>query len=373
MATEQDDTTLRWQHLQQRQQFQQFQPAPQAERATEQDKYPPGRPQQQFQQAPQAEPADLVTYHESDPRPGEAEEEEEDPAYIRSEPQNAVVEGDDADLEEKQEEEPDADSIEDTIELKIRNDLGDEQTQAVSIRGPKEAVERVKNGQMLHSDYTRKTADLARQRDGIVEAVRQAQDQGRTQYVQQLEALKNTVLSTIEPELRNVDWQKLSTEDPQEYLRLSARGQQLRSHVEQIEQQQRQSAELQAREDYQRLQQRIQDSRDTVSQMIPGWSDQRYSQILNTVSQKYGFSLEEVGTVVDPRIIRILDDATKYHQGSDKRAIVRKQIATTPKAIPAGPAPQPRTGDSRNQQKFRKTGSINDGARVLAERLLNRR
>jgi hypothetical protein len=118
MATEQDTQPLIWQQLL----------------------------QQQLQQAPQAEPADLVTYHESDPRPGEfGSEEEEDAPNIRSEPEprsNAVVEGDDP-------------------------------------------------------------------------------------------------------------------EDPQEYLRLSARGQQLRSHVEQIEQQQRQAAELQAREDHSRLQQRI--------------------------------------------------------------------------------------------------------------------
>jgi hypothetical protein len=173
--------------------------------ATEQDTYPTPwqqlQQQQQFQQAPQQEPADLVTYHESDPRPGEEGYEEEAP-NIRSEPeprQNAVVEGDDADLEEKQEEEPDEGAIEDTIELKIRNDFGDEQTQAVSVRGPKEAVERVKNEQMLYSDYTRKTTELARQRDGVAEAVRQAQDHARTQYVQQLEAWKNTVVSTLEP------------------------------------------------------------------------------------------------------------------------------------------------------------------------------
>jgi hypothetical protein len=91
---------------------------------TEQDRIPTTwqqlQQQQQFQQAPQAEPADLVTYHESDPRPGEDGEDEEQ-QYIRSEPeprQNAVVEGDDADLEEKQEEEPDeGDLIEDSMRL----------------------------------------------------------------------------------------------------------------------------------------------------------------------------------------------------------------------------------------------------------------
>jgi hypothetical protein len=98
MATEQDvkpTPPLHWQQLQQ---------------------------QQQFQQAPQQEPADLVTYHESDPRPGEEGYEEEEGPNIRSEPeprQNAVVEGDDADLEEaKQEEEPDdGDLIEDSMRL----------------------------------------------------------------------------------------------------------------------------------------------------------------------------------------------------------------------------------------------------------------
>jgi hypothetical protein len=350
MATEQDTTLASWQQLQQ---------------------------QQQFQQSPQS--ADLVTYHESDPRPGEeGYEDEEEAPNIRSEPEpreNAVVEGDDADLEEakREEEQPDEDFIEDTIEIPIQNSYGDEQTQAVSIRGNKEAVEKFKSERMAHTDYTRKTTELARQRDGVAEAVRQAQDQARTQYVQQLETWKNTVISTLEPELRNIDWQKLSTEDPQEYLRLSARGQQLRSQVEQMEGQQRQIAELQAREDYQRLQQRIQESREVVAQTIPGWSDQRYSEILTTVAQKYGFSLEEVGTVVDPRIIRILNDVTKYHQGSEKRDIVRKKIAHTPKAIPAGPAPKPRTGDSRDQMRFRKTGSMVDGAKVLAERLLNKR
>jgi hypothetical protein len=70
--------------------------------ATEQDTFPPPPwqqllQQQQLQQAPQSEPADLVTYHESDPRPGEEGYEEEEAPNIRSEPeprQNAVVEGD---------------------------------------------------------------------------------------------------------------------------------------------------------------------------------------------------------------------------------------------------------------------------------------
>lgn len=151
---------------------------------------------------------------------------------------------------------------------------------------------------MLHADHTRKTQELARQRDAIAEHVRQAQDQGRTQYVQHVETLKNTVLARLEPELRNVDLEKLATEDPQEWARLTARGQQLSNLVQHLEQEQRRTAELQAREDHGRLQQRINESRAEVMAQDPEWSDQKYSQVLTTVSQRYGFSIDELSPVI---------------------------------------------------------------------------
>lgn len=334
------------------------------------------------QQLQQSEPADLTTLHESELPPDENEEEDDAPPSHpreRREITNAAVEGDDVVPEEELEEaEEEADLIEDKIEFKIRNDFGDEQTQEVLIRGHKDAVERVKQQQMLHADHTRKTQELARQRDGIADAVRQAQDQGRTQYVQQLETLKHTVLARLEPELNGVDLQKLAVEDPLEYNRLTARATALGQTLQQIEQEQRKVAEKQAQEDVSSKQERIQLAQNALMDptspwYVSEWSNNYYSQLLTNIHQKYGFSLDEVAQVIDPRIIKLMSDVTKYHQGTDRRAIARKQIARTPKAIPAGPAPAPtRTMDSRLEGRFRRTGSIEDGAKLLESRLKQR-
>lgn len=297
--------------------------------------------------------ADLTTYHD------QVDEEDE-------------TEGE-ADAEEQEGEEPEGDAEEQEAleELELSEEVGGK-TEKVTVRGSKEAVERIKSGRMMQADYTRKTTELARQRDGMADAVRQAVDQGRSQYVQQLETLRQTVVSTIEPELRNADWQTLAAEDPEKYMRLMARGQQMNAVLQQLDQQQRQQIETQAREDHGKLMERIRASQDEVAKTIPEWSDGFYSDMLSTVSQRYGFTLEEVGQLIDPRMIRAMADLTRLHKGSDKRAIAQKQIQAAPKPVTGGSPPAPRSGSNTLLQRARKSGSMSDAAAALAARLNKR-
>lgn len=274
------------------------------------------------------------------------------------------------DDEEPGSEDPDGD--EGIEEAEIEEEV-DGKVEKATIRGNKEVVERLKGQRMMQADYTRKTTELARQRDGMADAVRQAVDQARTQYVQQLESLKQAVIGTVEPELRNVDWQALAGDDPERYMRLMARGQQMNATIERLEQQQRQAVETQAREDHSRLTERIRASREAVMAAIPEWSDAHYSDVLSTIAQRYQFTLEEVGQVIDPRIIRLMSDHTKLIKGTAKREIAKKQIA-------AAPAPVAKGGNRSQSQdqgktliaKLRKTGSIHDAAAALAARMNKR-
>jgi hypothetical protein len=299
--------------------------------------------------------ADLTTYHD------QVDEEDETEGEADAEQQEGETEG-----------EADAEEQEALEELELSEEVGGK-TEKVTVRGSKEAVERIKSGRMMQADYTRKTTELARQRDGMADAVRQAVDQGRSRYVQQLETLRQAVVSTIEPELRSVDWQTVAAEDPEKYLRLMARGQQMNAVLQQLDQQQRQQIETQAREDHANLMERIHASQDEVARTIPEWSDGFYSDMLSTVSQRYGFTLEEVGQLIDPRMIRAMADLTRLHKGSDKREIARKRIQTAPLPVTGGSPPATARGGSNTlMQRARKSGSMSDAAAALAARLNKR-
>lgn len=66
---------------------------------------------------------------------------------------------------------------------------------------------------------------------------------------------------------------------------------------------------------------------------IPGWSDETYDSIL-AFAVSAGLPQDEVNTIVNPAVIKIINDARLYHEG--KKAVAEK-VNLTPRKVRKGP------------------------------------
>jgi len=269
----------------------------------------------------------------------------------------------DAELEDDVIEEPE------TFDLIVKGEYGEDQP-------VKKTLDELKSGYMLQTDYSRKTAELARQRDTLESQIHQAHTAHRTEYVQTLEVMRKALMETIEPEFANLNWQTLAKENPEEYIRLQARASQHNTLINQISEEQnkrireQQAVNNAAKQDY------IEKSRARLAVEIPGWSDSLYSEILTTVSAKYGFSPSEVADIIDPRAMRVMHDAMKLHKAMDKKSLAARQTQPLIKTVPASGSsgPSPRQANlAKASERARRSGSVQDAALALTLRQKARR
>jgi len=223
-------------------------------------------------------------------------------------------------------------------------------------------------GYMRQADYTRKTQETASERKKLEATVQQQLHGERQQYLQALQTLQAAVVKAAEPDLANVDWNKLAAEDPAEYVRKSNRARQVQDALGAIQQQQQQAMAMQAQEHHRVLAQAVAEAKEEVVKVIPEWSDDLYQSILKRGVETYGFSPQEVGQIFDHRAIQVLHDAHQYRLMKDQKPLVEKKVQEAPKVVKPG-VPQ-RPGQTQEmakaaKDKLRQTGRVEDFAEFL--------
>lgn len=229
-------------------------------------------------------------------------------------------------------------------------------------------IKELKLGYMRQKDYQVKTAEVARQREELGNSVRQGIESERTQYANTLQQLQATLSDLVAPELKNVDWNDLASNNPFEYVRLSNRRDQVNQALASVatkqqelkgktEADQRQAAAATARKTW-----------DTLTNDIAGWNDDLY-QLSLKASEAVGFTTNETGKWLDARAIKLLHKAYLYDQLKAGKAPADKKVVTVPKAIVPGAAS---AATKQTQQKtnalerLRKTGKLDDLTSVIA-------
>ena len=186
----------------------------------------------------------------------------------------------------------------------------------------------------------------------------------RQQYVQNLQVLQQAVMSMTAPELQNINWEQIASEDPAKYVQLSAKAQRVQQTLQHIQgqmQQAQQQAIAQAAQQCQRM------LTDPVNG-IPNWGQEVAQTIIQTGSA-YGYSAEELAQVVDYRHIKVLHELAEYRKLKDAKPGVEKKVTVVPKVLRPG---APQSGDSQAkrvnelQQRLRASGSVKDAAALLA-------
>ena len=236
----------------------------------------------------------------------------------------------------------------------------------------KPTIKELREGYMRQKDYSRKTAEVARQREEVPEKIRQGVESERTSYLQQLQQLQSVVIETVAPELKNVDWNTLATSDPFEYVRLQNRSNQVQQVLQGIQAKQQEITKKQEAEMSQARAKVAQQSRQVLEEKIPGWSDDLYQTLMKAAVSDYGYKPDEVASWLDPKAFQVLHDAAEYRKLKATKPIVDKRVVNVPKVVKSGTVSttsKPQARQSEAIKNLRSSGRIEDAAAVIRSRL----
>lgn len=260
-------------------------------------------------------------------------------------------------VEEQQEETIEIDPDAELFEMEL-----DENGQKVS---KKLSLREFQKGYLRQADYTRKTQDLAKQRSEVQEVLRQATDKASKEYAQKLDMLQEAMVKTLAPELANVDWNKLATEDPFEYVRLSNRQRQIAESMQAIT---AEKSSLEARtrtEEQQKKAERWQKTLEVLQQDIPDWSQPVVQKIVKAAKDA-GADEAQVNALDEGWIIKLAHKAALYDELNAKRPEVEKKVALVTKTLKPGQKVTPTKADDNLNRWKKSGGKLNaDGAALF--------
>ena len=226
-------------------------------------------------------------------------------------------------------------------------------------------LEELIQGYQRNADYTRKTQELAQERNQSSEFVERSKKDVEAK-LQKLDQLNNAAQAQLQQEYAEVDFEKLYDEDPVEAARLEHK---MRRKHEQLAQVQQQTQELQSQE----FNKYLGEQQKLLSQKIPEFMDEqkgpRFKQQMRDYLGNIGFNDTEINSVYDHRYVMLVKDAMSYRNLQKAKPGIKKKVANAPKVVKGGVAKSKGQADAeaKRQQlsKLRKTGQVRDAAKFF--------
>ena len=238
---------------------------------------------------------------------------------------------------------------------------------AVTVDGTELSVnlEELIQGYQRNADYTRKTQELAQERNQSSEFVERSKKDVEAK-LQKLNELNNAAQAQLQQEYAEVDFEKLYDEDPVEAARLEHK---MRKKHEQLAQVQQQTQELQSQE----FNKYLGEQQKLLTQKIPEFMDEqkgpRFKQQMRDYLGNIGFNDTEINSVYDHRYVMLVKDAMSYRNLQKAKPEIKKKVANAPKVVKGGVAKSKGQADAeaKRQQlsKLRKTGQVRDAAKFF--------
>ena len=287
-------------------------------------------------------------------------------------------------VEEEESEVADDDDSEESEEEEVEDEDETESTvYTVKVNGQDVEVseDELIKGYSRQQDYTQKTQQLAeykRQLDGAAQQYQKElsnTQQVRAQYVDALATAIEGNYTHLQ-QFANIDWERLKTEDREEYLtkrddyRQAQEGiEQLKAQVGQAQQQQQQEMQVQHHH-------MLQEEHAKMVSILPEWNDPNTQRaIAKTISEfalTKGYTQEELSQLVDHRSILVLMQAKAYEDMTRKQHEVRaKKVKNKPNVIKTkAKRAKGEASASKRKEKMKRlqtTGHVDDAASLLED------
>ena len=271
--------------------------------------------------------------------------------------------------EAKPEKEPEAEAAQETEEVEEAEEKpalkfkvkykGEDDSDVEAEVEPDELIK----GYMLQKDYSRKTAQLAREREAVQLKVKEAVEPKVKEYETALETYKQAVMMLADREGANVDLNKLAQEDPVKAQQLFFKRLEFNNALQAISQAQEKLAKEKAEESQKSFRKAAQEAVETLQTEIPGWNNDLYGKILKS-GKEYGFKAEELNAITDPRAIKVLNDARQWREfKSAKPKAEEKKVTSAPKVLKPGAGEKPDQSADKvkaSRDRLKKSGRPED-------------
>ncbi len=305
---------------------------------------------------------------ESDVKPPELQDEEEQTPLEAEAEATEEVESEEATEEpdeEVEEEEQSQDEVPAILKLKVNGE---------DVEKPLDEVVALAQQGL---DYTQKTQQVAEQRKELEAYAQQIQLQ--EQAFQEQMQLNNVLIedvakiTSLDQQLNqyaNVNWQQLSDNDFVEAQKLFFSYNQLQQErsalVSQFEAKKQQVVQKQS----QLMAEKIAKGKEVLAKEIPNWSPETNQALLST-GKDYGFSDAELNSIVDPRHVKVLHDAMQWRK-LQQNSVVKKKVSNAKPVVKPGSKDTKAEANSNHRnlrEQLRKTGK-SDAAQKLIENML---
>jgi len=224
--------------------------------------------------------------------------------------------------------------------------------------------------------FTQKTQEIAQHRQALEATFGEIQNE-RQSYAKNLEQL----LFVAAPEAQKfaqIDWQRLASEQPAEYVRLTAERDALRGRIGGIQQELQRVSEQSQQAQAQQLAALRQAEMGRLVEKLPDFGDEtkgpKLAGDMRAWLQQRGFNDTEIGQVIDHRVLLVVNEAMRASQQREARqqAEAKRTNGAAPNVQPPGAGRQ--RSDTRAAQvraakmgQLRKSGSERDAISYLME------
>jgi hypothetical protein len=305
---------------------------------------------------------------ESDVKPPELQDEEEQtPLEAEAEATEEVEseEATDEPDEEVEEEEQSQDEVPAILKLKVNGE---------DVEKPLDEVVALAQQGL---DYTQKTQQVAEQRkelEAYAESIK-AQEQAFQEQMQLNNVLIEDVakITSLDQQLNqyaNVNWQQLSDNDFVEAQKLFFTYNQLQQERSQLVSQFEAKKQQVVQKQTQLMSEKIAKGKEILAKEIPNWSPETNQALLST-GKDYGFSDAELNSIVDPRHVKVLHDAMQWRK-LQQNSTVKKKVSSAKPVVKPGSKDTKAEANSNHRnlrEQLRKTGK-SDAATKLIENML---
>ena len=305
---------------------------------------------------------------ESDVKPPELQEEEEQTPLEAEAEATEEVESEEATEEpdeEVEEEEQSQDEVPAILKLKVNGE---------DVEKPLDEVVALAQQGL---DYTQKTQQVAEQRkelEAYAESIK-AQEQAFQEQMQLNNVLIEDVakITSLDQQLNqyaNVNWQQLSDNDFVEAQKLFFSYNQLQTERSQLVSQFEAKKQQVVQKQSQLMAEKIAKGKEVLAKEIPNWSPETNQALLST-GKDYGFSDAELNSIVDPRHVKVLHDAMQWRK-LQQNSVVKKKVSNAKPVVKPGSKDTKAEANSNHRnlrEQLRKTGK-SDAAQKLIENML---
>lgn len=305
---------------------------------------------------------------ESDVKPPELQDEEEQTPLEAEAEATEEVESEEATEEpdeEVEEEEQSQDEVPAILKLKVNGE---------DVEKPLDEVVALAQQGL---DYTQKTQQVAEQRkelEAYAESIK-AQEQAFQEQMQLNNVLIEDVakITSLDQQLNqyaNVNWQQLSDNDFVEAQKLFFTYNQLQTERSQLVSQFEAKKQQVVQKQSQLMAEKIAKGKEVLAKEIPNWSPETNQALLST-GKDYGFSDAELNSIVDPRHVKVLHDAMQWRK-LQQNSTVKKKVSSAKPVVKPGSKDTKAEANSNHRnlrEQLRKTGK-SDAAQKLIENML---